>query len=245
MQKSSLETKMPVNTKWLKLPYSFDIQRLKSDLAKINESEWINHVNTSAYNKKWCCIPLYSIDGRTEIITVFDEKAEYKPTKILQRCTYFQEVIDSFKCDKAGVRLMSLAAGDEIKLHVDSYSGYESGVVRIHVPIQTSPQVSFTVDGEPIHFTQGDSWYLNADCLHGVQNPTDSDRIHLLIDCRRNNWLERLFQKAGYKPDEPPIYDCESITDENVDQVIATLEAIGTEAGKKSAERLRAIQTGY
>ena len=235
---------MPVNTKWLKLPYSFDGERLKSDLAKIDESEWINHVNTRAYNKKWCCAPLYSIDGRTDIITVFEDNADYKPTPILQRCPYFQEVIDTFKCDKAGVRLMSLAAGDEIKQHTDSYSGYESGVVRIHIPIQTSPEVTFTVDGESIHFTQGDTWYLNADCMHGVQNPTDSDHIHLLIDCRRNEWLERLFAETGFVPDTPPKYGSSSITDENVDQVIAALEAMGTEGGKKSAASLRAIQAG-
>lgn len=44
----------------------------------------------------------------------------------------------------------------------------------------------------------GEAWYLNLDLPHSVENRGDSDRVHLLIDCRRNAWLERLLaQLAG------------------------------------------------
>lgn len=234
---------MTVNTKYLKLPFSFDEKKLQQDLNEINDSEWINHVNTAAYNKRWCCVPLYSVDGRTDTILAFDDDAEYLPSKILKRCSYFQEVIDSFKCEKAAVRLMSLTAGDEIKQHVDPYSGYETGVVRIHIPIQTSREVTFIIEEESIHFTQGDTWYINAECKHGVQNPTDRDRIHLMIDCRKNAWLEDVFLKAGFVPDDPPKYGDKNITDENIHMIIAELEAMGTETGKDAAENLRGIQS--
>jgi len=230
-----------VKTKWLKLPYSFDVEKMQLELKQIRSGEWINHMNTSAYKKRWCCIPLYSVDGRTDTIYAFEEDADYLPTKILERCPYIKSVIETFECEKAAVRLMSLAAGDEIAPHVDGYSSYDGGVLRIHVPIVTDPKVKFIVDGEEVHFTQGDTWYLNADCMHGVRNDWDRDRVHLLMDCRRDQWVEALFEKAGYVPDDPPKYGDPSITDDNVHEIIASLENSGFPAGLEHAAKLKKI----
>ncbi len=232
---------MLVNTKYLKLPFSFDVERLQQDLEKINESEWIDHMNTAAYDKKWCCVPLYAHEGKSDGIYAMETDGSFEPTEILQRCDYLKEVIDSFQCEKVAVRLMLLQAGDEIKQHTDHDSALESGVLRIHVPIQTNPEVLFTVGGESVHFTQGNTWYLNADLSHGVQNPSNSDRIHLLIDCKVNKWFEDVMVKAGYVYDSKPKYGDQSITDDNIQEIIATLEQMGTEGGSKAAEDLRVI----
>ncbi|MFM2480629.1 aspartyl/asparaginyl beta-hydroxylase domain-containing protein [Celerinatantimonas sp. YJH-8] len=218
-----------IQTKWLQLPLQFNADKLRQDLTQITADEWVNHMNTQAYAKRWCCVPLYAVNGDPHSIYVFDDKALYQPTPILDRCGYFQTVIDTFQCEKAGVRLMSLAAGDHIRPHRDGYSDYQSGLVRIHIPIQTDPRVTFTVDGESIHFSLGHAWYLNAVCTHGVENHSPQDRIHLLIDCRRNGWIDELFTQAGYIPDTPPVYGDPSINDDNVVEVIRALERQGAE----------------
>jgi len=219
-----------VRSKWLKLPLSFDTDKLQHELHKLAPHEWINHMNTQAYDKRWCCVPLYAVNGDPLSIYAFDDDAHYLPTPILARCNYFQEVIDTFKCDKAGVRLMSLAAGDHILPHSDGYSDYQSGLVRLHIPIQTDPRVIFTVDGETIHFSIGNVWYLNAVCTHGVENYSAQDRIHLLIDCRRNDWIDALFLQAGYQADTPAIYGDPTINDENVLAIIGALKHQGADA---------------
>ena len=57
-----------VKTKYFKLPFSFDINRLNDDLNEILDDEWISHFNRRAYEKKWSCVPLRSVDGRIDHI---------------------------------------------------------------------------------------------------------------------------------------------------------------------------------
>jgi len=230
-----------VKTKWLKLPFKFDVEKLKGDLEKIQPDEWQNHMSGEAYKKRMRCVPLYSVDVRNDTIYGFDADANYLPSPILNRCHYFKEVIDRLKCEKAGVSLMSLAAGEEIALHADRNAAYDSGVIRIHVPIQTTPQLVFTVNGEQLHFSEGDCWYLNASCMHGVQNPSELDSVHLIIDCRKNEWLENLFKEAGFLHDAHPKYGDPTITDHNVHEIIAALEGVGSEIGVKMAAELQRI----
>ena len=46
---------MPRKTRYLKLPYSFDLAQLVADLAKVRKEEWISHFNTAAYENDWRC----------------------------------------------------------------------------------------------------------------------------------------------------------------------------------------------
>jgi quercetin dioxygenase-like cupin family protein len=232
---------MPHNTRYLKLPFSFDTGRLNQDLAKITEAEWIAHVNTAAYDHEWSCVPLRSVDGRPDHILSLSDM-DYQDTDILKRCPYFQEVIDTFECEKTSVRLMALGAESRIKMHTDKGTSFEDGTARLHIPIVTTPDICFTIEDEEVHFSAGHTWYLNANCLHGVNNNSLNPRIHLMLDCIVNPWLEKVFLNAGFIPDDPPKYGDASINDENVGAIISSLIALDNETGKQMAERLIAIQ---
>ena len=39
----------------------------------------------------------------------------------------------------------------------------------------------------------GECWYTNVNYVHSVSNGGSTDRIHLVIDGRRNEWSDRLF----------------------------------------------------
>jgi hypothetical protein len=54
--------------------------------------------------------------------------------------------------------------------------------VRMHVPIITLPEVRFTCEGETLHMGAGEAWIFDNWRTHGVQNPTDCERIHLVAD---------------------------------------------------------------
>ena len=234
---------MSTPSPYLKLPLSFDIDRLRRELADIESSHWIGHFNTSAYEKNWSCIPLRSVDGKLDHIMPL-ENASFQDTPILLRCPYFREVLDRFECEKTSVRLMSLESGAVIREHRDEGSSLDDGIARLHIPIQTSAEVRFRIDGEEVHFSAGDTWYLNASCLHGVENRSPRDRIHLMLDCIANPWLERLFLAAGGVLREKPPYGDPAIDDHNVLQVIRSLRAGGHEAGARLADQLDTIHAG-
>ncbi|MGE5467319.1 MAG: aspartyl/asparaginyl beta-hydroxylase domain-containing protein [Ignavibacteria bacterium] len=228
-------------TKALRLPLNFDVARLEQDLDRIEADEWVDHFNTAAYERRWSCVPLRSIGGRADHIVSTDGPG-YEDTPILARCPYFREVIDSFRCDKTSVRLMALEAGGIIKEHVDFGTCFEDGIVRLHVPIRTTPEVVFIVEGEEIHFDAGATWYLNAGARHGVRNGSGIRRVHLMLDCISNAWLESMLGEAGFVTEPPPKYGDRSITDVNVDSVIAALRAMQTTAGAAMADRLARIR---
>lgn len=227
---------------YLKLPFSFDVARLRRDLASVETSGWVSHFNTGAYEKHWGCIPLRSVGGLASHIMPVD--GAFQDTPILAQCPYFREVIDSFCCEKTSIRLMSLEPGGVIKEHRDEAASIDDGMTRLHVPVQTCERVMFRIEGEEVHFTAGDTWYLNASCLHGVQNRGTEPRVHLMLDCITNPWLEAVFAAAGGVRRPSPKYPDPSINDHNVLEVIARLRASGHEIGASMADRLQAIHAG-
>ena len=228
-------------TRYLKLPHSFDLARLKEDLAEIREEDWVDHFNSAAYENEWRCVSLRSVQGRADHIISLPD-TNYADTAILGRCPYFREVIDTFECEKTSVRLMALGAGSLIKMHTDRGTSFEDGMARLHIPIVTSHEVCFSIEDEEVHFSAGHTWYLNANCRHGVRNDSPHPRIHLMLDCPANPWLEKLFLDAGFVPDEKPKYGDPSINDGNVAAIIASLKVMEGGAGKQLAQKLAAIR---
>lgn len=230
-------------SRYLKLPFSFDLGRLQADLQQLETSTWISHFNSNAYENRWTCLPLRSVDGRIDHIMPVNE-ANFQDTELLRLCPYIKEVVDFFLCEKTSVRLMSLEAGGVIKEHRDAGASLEDGITRLHIPISTTPDVLFRIDGEEVHFSAGDTWYLNASCLHGVNNPSPKARVHLMLDCVSNRWLENVFTEAGWIARPQPKYGDPAIHDGNVLEVIAQLRSTGQTAGMAIADKLEAVRSG-
>jgi hypothetical protein len=234
---------MTAPTRYLKLPFSFDVARLERELDTLEGSQWIGHFNSGAYEGSWSCIPLRSVGGRLDHIMPLEDST-FQDTAILEGCPYFSEVIRRFECEKTSVRLMSLEAGGVIREHRDSGASLDDGVTRLHIPIRTSPGARFRIDGEEVHFSAGDTWYLNASCLHGVENRGPVARVHLMFDCVTNSWLERVFREAGGVLREPPPYGDRAINDGNALEVAASLRASGHAVAARLADELEAIHAG-
>ena len=63
------------------------------------------------------------------------------------------------------------------------------GAGRLHIPIKSSSQVDFRVNGTPVTMAPGECWYLRLSDPHSVSNRGSSDRIHLVIDAKVDAWL--------------------------------------------------------
>lgn len=119
--------------------------------------------------------------------------SEYADTEMLAPCSYVPEVLSAFKCETESARFLRLTAGSTIREHRDHKLGFEDGVVRVHIPVQTNPQVEFFLDGKPVEMKEGEAWYLNFNLKHSVANRSAEDRVHLVIDCILNDWLREFF----------------------------------------------------
>lgn len=179
----------------VKLPFSFDRARLKSALAKIEEREWTPHFNTHYYEGEWSGVALRSTNASPSLLYPEPKKTvTYSDTPLLERCGYFREVLSTFRCSLEAVRLLRLGAGAQIREHRDFNLGVRYGVVRFHVPIQSSAEIKFFLDHERILMQEGECWYLDLTLPHRVENSSEVDRIHLVIDCVVNDWVRSIIK---------------------------------------------------
>lgn len=225
---------------WLRLPLAFDVARMQRECDQFADDDWISHFNTGVYENGWSCLPLRSAGGDARHIMPLDG-APYASTRHLARCPYLRAIIAGFKCGTGAVRLMALAPGAAIRAHRDAGTALMDGLTRIHIPIHSSPQVLFCIDGETVHFAPGHAWYMDASCLHAVHNQSAAPRVHLIIDCITNAWLEALFAAAGFVPKAAAKYGDPSINDGNVRAVIAQLRAVPTPASLALAGKLATL----
>jgi aspartyl/asparaginyl beta-hydroxylase len=178
----------------IKLPLDLDPQRLKADLALIQPDEWVPHFNTSYYEGDWSGVSLRSVGGKpTQLYPDPTAHGKFADTPMLTRCPYFQEILAAFQCPLESVRLLKLSARSSIREHRDYKLGYEDGELRLHIPIVTNSDVAFFLAGERVPMQAGECWYLNLNLPHRVDNQSDVDRVHLVVDCLLDDWLRSLF----------------------------------------------------
>lgn len=182
----------------LKLPFSFDPLLLQKELQNFTADDWIPHFNTQNYRGDWSGIAFRAPRGSyNQIYPDPNPKDGYEDTEQLARCDYIQKVLGEFECEFESVRFLKLSAGSIIREHRDYNLSYEDGAVRVHIPVKTNPQVEFIHDGQKIQMNEGEAWYLNFNLMHSVKNNGTEARVHLIVDCISNDWIDQFFTSVG------------------------------------------------
>lgn len=185
-----------------KLPLAFDAAALKADLERIAPGEWVPHFNRGYYEGEWKGLALRSTTGRAnQLFTPPQETAEPVDTPVLERCPYFRRALAAFECPVYTARLLSLGAGAKILEHTDDFLGGEDGLLRVHIPVATDERVEFVVGGQRLSLREGEAWCIDFSLPHRIHNGSDKDRVHLVVDCRVNGWLEGLVPGVRAVPD--------------------------------------------
>lgn len=175
----------------IKLPFSFDPDRLCADLDAVDR-DWIDHLVKQNYEGNWSVLPLRHTAGATHpVMMIYSDPSatEFVDGPLLAQTPYFREVLAAFHCPLTVVRLMLLAPGSVIKPHYDHDLAAEHGVARLHIPITTNPDVEFLLNGTPVTMAPGEVWYLRLMDTHSVVNRGTTDRVHLVIDAVVDDWL--------------------------------------------------------
>jgi tetratricopeptide (TPR) repeat protein len=186
---------------YLQLHNAFDVESLQARIKEIPQDHWLE----SGREK------LFAVHKHTHSLQLVHFE-DYKYKKPEYRDLYFelqdqlQPLVDCiaayYKNNGFIVRvvLAKLLAGGEIPHHTDS--GFSLlNCHRVHIPIVTNEQVIFIVGGEEKNMKVGEFWEINNGTDHAVENRSEEDRIHMIID-----WMPNYAGKSEEEvlaPDRP------------------------------------------
>ncbi|MBV8845199.1 MAG: aspartyl/asparaginyl beta-hydroxylase domain-containing protein [Bryobacterales bacterium] len=146
------------------------------------------------YHKgEWTGIALYSMGGKDSVFPSAPGMDRYQETESLRRTPYFKKVLDELECPKEVVRLLFLPPGGHIKDHFDFHTNFQFGLLRLHIPILTDPDVVFVIDGQRMNWKAGELWYGDFSRVHSVLNNSPIIRVHMVIDVQINDFVLGLF----------------------------------------------------
>ena len=95
---------------------------------------------------------------------------------------------------------LDIKNGARCTCSVFQYQQIKNGkIVRLHIPIITSEQVTMitwleTKTPTKFKMKKGECWWLDVSKSHQVLNESEIDRIHLVIDVYVNNFMTEALQ---------------------------------------------------
>lgn len=176
----------------LRLPMTYDVDLLRRDLEALKSIA--QAPQPGPYHAgEWTGIALYSMGGKQTAMPSSAGLEKYKETEALQHAPYFKKLLDELKCPKEVVRILTLPPGGHIKEHYDYHTNFQYGLIRLHIPIFTHPDVEFVIAKERMAWNAGELWYGDFSKVHSVKNNSPITRVHLVMDIQINDFILNLF----------------------------------------------------
>ncbi len=176
----------------VRLPRNYDVELLQRDLRTLQEVQ--RAPQPGPYHKgEWTGIALYSMGGKQSTFPSAAGTDHYQETEELQRAPYFKQVLDDLKCPKEVVRILFLPPEGHIKDHFDFHTSFQFGLLRLHIPVVTHPDVVFFIDGQRMTWKPGELWYGDFSKVHSIKNNSSIVRVHMVIDVQINDFVLSLF----------------------------------------------------
>ncbi len=166
----------------LLLHSDIDVKPIIKKLAQIPEDAWgqsDREHQFEVHQQTQALLLIYDDDFRHYNPTYLDNYSQFEDE--LKPLLDF--IAENYQHDGFVVRLIfaRLQAHGTIPRHADrEYSLLKCH--RIHVPIISNDDVFFTVGGEQKVMRPGEMWEINNATFHAVDNQSDEDRIHMIID---------------------------------------------------------------
>ena len=91
----------------------------------------------------WAGIALISGGGRVDFVDSYafaTSDAGPRPTEALFRAPYLREILESLDAPKSSARILFLSAGSRINEHKDPPINFQTGMLRLHLPLVTHPR---------------------------------------------------------------------------------------------------------
>lgn len=173
-----------------------DIKSIQKEVTILQAELWKPHLNKRDYEGGWDVLSLRSPGGGLNTLAEALNNERYANTPLLEQCPSVRLLLESLQCEKLSARFLNLHAGAVIKEHTDKELYFEKGEARLHFPVITNPFVEFYLDNERLLMQEGECWYINANLPHRLANNGSNNRIHLVVDCIVNDWLQGVFRNC-------------------------------------------------
>ena len=162
----------------------------------------INHLKNNLYGLDWdehtTRQNLYKMHKDTQTLEIMWDVESLQTDKIGKiHSNYYKLNIESFiekikpiyesNCGDGyfiRILLVKLRANSNIQPHIDNGISLTT-CKRTHIPIITNSEVTFTVGGETKFLKEGEIWEIDNTKEHSVDNNSDIDRIHLIVDYKK------------------------------------------------------------
>ena len=95
------------------------------------------------------------------------------------------------------VWFLNLAAGARLHSHRDTFGNLLFGMMRVHIPIKSNSDCTLTIQNKDICVPLNEVWSLDTSALHGAQNKSNEDRIHIVIDVKKTDGTQKFFPKLN------------------------------------------------
>jgi len=163
-----------------------DSALVKDELLKtLNENEEIeinNDRNNFSTHSKTKSHLIYNFPLEWDGELKMDAEVSTKDLRMLDAVEPLIKLLEDHHDGKRGrVLLVNLPAGEKIPMHQDS-GIYLQLVHRNHIPIVTNDKVMFGVGNSLINMKESNVYEINNHKTHYVNNDSDFDRYHLIID---------------------------------------------------------------
>jgi len=176
----------------VRLPRDYDVALLQRDLQALQGIRSASQ--PGPYHKgEWTGIALYSMGGKQSVFPSAAGTEHYQETEELSRAPYMRQILKELECPKEVVRILFLPPGGHIKDHFDFHTSFQFGLLRLHIPIVTHPDVAFIIDGQRMKWNAGELWYGDFSKIHSVKNDSEIVRVHMVIDVQINDFVLSLF----------------------------------------------------
>lgn len=97
-----------------------------------------------------------------------------------------------------GVFYYNLHKGSVQHIHRDLYGNGIFGCARMHIAVKTNADAFLEVDHVKYHFGIGEIWSFDTSKIHRAINNGNEDRIHIVIDVKKNSHTLDLFPQRGF-----------------------------------------------
>jgi SAM-dependent methyltransferase/uncharacterized protein YbaR (Trm112 family) len=187
MQRSTWNDATPDNNRGALCLHGFTwpLARLQAELRGIDDGQY----KPLPHGRGWTSIQLIEPDGR----------GGDRRHPVLDQCPAIQALAESFGARVMALTLARLAPGGGVHEHRDISGGLSMGVIRLHVPLRTNPQVAFMVDRKRVVMREGETWQLDTTYRHRVANLGSVHRVHLIVDLEATPELRAMLPKPDLR----------------------------------------------
>jgi hypothetical protein len=170
---------------------NYDITEIKNKILEIEE-KWTEDTSRQE---------LFQVHKETTTVFLADYPLEWELNsgyvgtvrepdsllwKLVEPIVKDLEIIHNGKAGR--VIFPKLPANKNIPAHTDG-GDYLDVVRRHHIPIITNNNVFFRTGDETLNMAEGECWEINNMKNHEVNNKSNQDRVHLLIDIIPNQYI--------------------------------------------------------